>query len=183
MVKINFNSNIFKINPIIIGALYTIIGVLLAVFTAQFLVIIGYIVGVICLGFGVVYVINYIKNKNDNFALQLAYGLVLIVSGIYILFVPTLPTSIAPFFMGLVVLIIGVMQLQHSLELKELKYAKWYYTLISSILIIILSIVVLINPFQTIEILVSFGGIAMAISGVSMIVSSILLHGKGKSVK
>ncbi|NMD37409.1 MAG: hypothetical protein GYA87_01855, partial [Christensenellaceae bacterium] len=150
---------------------------LFVIFPSAFLVAIGYIIALTSLLFGLYHIVNYfIKGKNTIMENQLVIGLIFFVIGIYIFLVPQFPVSIAPFFFGVYVLINGFMELQFALDLKNLGFEKWFLALILSIIVILLGVFIMMNPFATEVILLSFIGISMIISGISLLVSKFLLN-------
>ncbi len=176
MSKFNVSFTFLKTNSTANAIANIVVGLLFLLFPTVFLIGIGYIIAIASFLFGLYHTITYFtKRTSSTVENQLVIGLIFMVIGIYIFLVPQFPVSIAPFFFGVFVLINGFMELQYSLDLKTLGFEKWFLSLILAIIIIILGIFIMINPFGTEVILLSFIGISMIVSGIALLVSGLLL--------
>ena len=80
--------------------------------------------------------------------MDLVIGIVCLAFGLFILLNPTFLGSVLPFAMGIILLLGAIVKIQSSINMKRLRFAKWYLVLICAILIGALGVVLLCNPFQ-----------------------------------
>ena len=74
--------------------------------------------------------------------------------------------SILPFILGLYLIFDGVVKLQAAIDIKKEGYQKWGILLLLAVLMIALGVVILLNPFQSAQALITFIGICMLLDGV-----------------
>ena len=75
--------------------------------------------------------------------------------------------SIVPVAVGIVVAVNGVINLAQALDLKREGYDRWPGSLALAVLTIVLGLLVVFNPFSTMEMLVMALGIVILYNGVS----------------
>ena len=87
--------------------------------------------------------------------------------GIVVLAAPKFLISIVPFAVGVVVLVNGIVNLAQALDQRRMGYGRWSFSLALAVLTIVLGVLVICNPFSTMEMLVMAIGIVVAYNGLS----------------
>ena len=81
--------------------------------------------------------------------------------------------SIIPIMTGIWIIIRSIMKFQFAINLKSASAEKWELMLVSSIIMCVLGVLVIINPFEAIVALTRFIGIIILISEVVDVFESI----------
>ena len=92
-------------------------------------------------------------------------GVILLVIGIICLVRPRIILSILPFILGIVILLDAVNILQRSFRLRKLSYDRWWVALILALLLALLGITLIANPFETTILFVQFLGFTLLADG------------------
>lgn len=133
------------------------------------------IFGVIFLIEGIISIISYMMEEPEirAFSSELMMGILLTMLGLIILFNKTLFISMIPIITGIWIIIRSIMKFQLAINLKSVVAERWGWMLASSILMCILGIFIITNPFETILTLTRFVGIMILIAEVIDIFESI----------
>ena len=132
------------------------------------------VIGMILLICGVFDFANYFVNKKEEslFDYGLVQGIIEITIGVLFIFKYDLLINLFPCILGLIIVFINIFKLQTAISLKEFESNYMTGVIISS-LSIILGLVIVINPFETIEVVVIVSGAVLLISELSNIIYSI----------
>ena len=127
------------------------------------------IFGVIFLIEGIIRIISYMMEEPEvrAFSGELMMGILLAILGL-IIFI-----SIIPIMTGIWIIIRSIMKFQFAINLKSASAEKWELMLVSSIIMCVLGVLVIINPFEAIVALTRFIGIIILISEVVDVFESI----------
>ena len=87
-----------------------------------------------------------------------------------------------PFAMGIILLLGAIVKIQSSINMKRLRFAKWYLVLICAILIGALGVVLLCNPFQKEEDMILYIGICLILDGLTNLTSLICIQVRVKQL-
>lgn len=160
-----------KISFIISSILYIALGVVLLVWPTTSLKVICYAFGGITLFYGLFRLASYLGNRENSSVLQADafIGIIMIGLGIFLLIKPDTILSILPIVLGLFIIFNSIIKLQHAFELKAAYYEKWWIILFLGIATAALGTVIVLNPFQTMEITLMAMGVVLIIDGVSNI--------------
>lgn len=101
------------------------------------------------------------------------FGAVAVALGIFLLIRPQTVVSILPILVGLFVIIDGVMRVQTAFELRAAGYDRWWSMLILALISAALGVLMLVNPFGTVELLVMAIGVILLVEGVLNLAGSI----------
>ena len=104
---------------------------------------------------------------------ELIMGILLVILGLIILLNQPLFISILPIMIGLWIFIKSIMKLQLAINLKSAVAERWGLLLVSSILMAILGVLIIVNPFEAIFTLTRFVGIMMLVAEVINICESV----------
>lgn len=132
------------------------------------------VIGMILLICGVFDFANYFVNKKEEslFDYGLVKGIIEITIGVLFIFKYDLLINLFPCILGLIIVFINIFKLQTAISLKEFESNYMTGVIISS-LSIILGLVIVINPFETLEVVIIVSGVVLLISELSNIIYSI----------
>ena len=134
----------YSIITIIVTA---VLGVLLISKPDQMIAYTSLIIGVAVILSGVVALINYVVKKDSK--LPLVMGIIAVISGVIICCAYRQIVSVMIFFMGIILLVGGILDLVNSIDVAKRHYRSWIFTVILSIASIVLGILSIVNPFDT----------------------------------
>lgn len=140
------------------------------------------IFGVVFLVEGIIGIISYMREEPEfrAFSSELMMGILLAMLGLIILFNRPLFISMIPIITGIWIIIRSIMKFQFAINLKSVITEKWGWMLVSSILMCILGVLIIVNPFEAIVALTRFIGIMIVIVEVIDIFESIYFLAKAK---
>ena len=165
-----------EIKGIFISALLIVLGIFLMMKPEEIVNTLIKIMGIILILCGALDSLSYFKNKEDRILnYNLLKGLMELSIGILFIFKFEELTSIFTIIIGLIIIFINVSKLQLSLNLKELGSENWIAGMIISSLSIILGIVIILDPINSVEILIIMSGAILIVSEISNIIYSILV--------
>ena len=174
----------FSKSYIFISALYVVLGVALLAWPMMSVKMICYGLAVAMIVIGISYGVMYFTKDNLQGFLQmdLVIGIVCLAFGLFILLNPTFLGSVLPFAMGIILLLGAIVKIQSSINMKRLRFAKWYLVLICAILIGALGVVLLCNPFQKEEDMILYIGICLILDGLTNLTSLICIQVRVKQL-
>ena len=132
------------------------------------------VIGMILLICGVFDFANYFVNKKEEslFDYGLVKGIIEITIGVLFIFKYDLLINLFPCILGLIIVFINIFKLQTAISLKEFESNYMTGVIISS-LSIILGLVIVINPFETLEVVIIVSWAVLLSSELSNIIYSI----------
>ena len=144
----------FSKSYIFISALYVVLGVALLAWPMMSVKMICYGLAVAMIVIGISYGVMYFTKDNLQGFLQ----------------------------MGIILLLGAIVKIQSSINMKRLRFAKWYLVLICAILIGALGVVLLCNPFQKEEDMILYIGICLILDGLTNLTSLICIQVRVKQL-
>ena len=122
-------------------------GLLLILLERLTLRITGYVLAAAMIGFGIWLCIQYIRSKPMVRIVEakLAYGLILLVTGILLAFSPEQLKDLVPYVWGLVLLFGGFLKIQYAVDRKTLGSEKWWILLIMAAFSMIIGVISLLD--------------------------------------
>lgn len=176
-----------KAELMVVSVALFVLGVFLLLFPEISQEILCKAIGVALCVWGVLRLITYfrIAGKEILGSYGLVQGISLIVFGFYFVLKPE---SIAAFLgtvMAVIIIIDGILKLQYAVDFYHLESGKWWTQLIAAVLMIVLGVVALVNPFKATKTLIMFMGVAFIIEGiwdfVTLIIMGIIAKQVGKT--
>ena len=154
---------------LIIGAIFLIAKPGIALSTVVTLFAIVFLVD------GIINIITYMMEDAEirAFSNELMMGILLVILGFIILLNQPLFISILPIMIGIWIFIKSIMKFQLAINLKSALAERWGLLLVSSILMAILGVLIIVNPFEAIFTLTRFVGIMMIVVEVINICESV----------
>ena len=165
-----------EIKGILVSILLIALSIFLILRPEEIIATLLRVIGILVLIFGVFDSMSYFAKKDDTklFDYGLLKGLMEVTLGILFIFKYEALISIFPMVLGLLIVFINLFKLQLSLNIKEVDDT--YLTgVIISALSIILGVVILLNPFESLKVVVIVSGAILLVSELANIVYSIIV--------
>jgi uncharacterized membrane protein HdeD (DUF308 family) len=158
-----------KANVVVSSLLCAALGVVLLAYPGDSMRVVGIAVGVVLILTGMVKVFDFLINRDGTLYLQLnlIFGIVLVVVGVWIITQPEKVMSIIPIIIGIIITIHGISKLRQAIELCQDHYEKWWVALLLGILTAGLGILLIFRPFEALETVVQVIGAFLVYDGVS----------------
>lgn len=162
--KVKTNVAIFSILCVILG--------LILVFRP------GLSMRIVCTAVGVVLIVTGIMRMVDYFAVRdgsmysqinLIFGIVLAVVGVWITVKPDKVLAIIPIIVGIVIILHGLQNVRQAMELWRDKYNKWWVACILGVLTVGFGVLLVCRPFAAIDTVVMLIGVFLIYDGLSNI--------------
>lgn len=175
MENLNIKIKKMSITSIVFSLIFILTGIFLLLRPETAINIICYVLGVLLLLSGVVSIVQFFSDKtSDNYlSFSFIFGAFVFIFGLIILIKPAIVASIIPLLLGVWMLINGVTKLSYSLTIN--KFNNSTVSIIGSILIIVLGILLIFNPFAGAKSLVQIIGISFIVYSVIDLAESIAL--------
>ena len=156
-----------KWNLILMSVLYLALGVFLLLMPGTALSLVCAALGAVVLACAVVQLVRYFTVERGIFQSQLTLisGLVCLGLGAFLIFRSDIVVRVLPIVFGLFVIFDSLGRVQNALELRRCGYASWKGFLLLAALSIVLGIIMIVNPFGTMETLVMAIGIILIVEG------------------
>ena len=170
----------------IITSLFLIALGLLLIFQSDAVIYsISYIIGGILIAIGVLAIIKFIQNTNNEqkAELDIVYGIVSVILGIVVIKNPQAIASIIPLVLGVAIVISSSTKLQYAFELKANNNSLWKATMIVSIISTLCGILLLFNPFKGAVIFTQLVGGFIIAYAVLDIISTMTIRKNFKTIK
>ncbi len=160
---------------ILTSLLYIIVGLLMVVMPGVSLGLARLLIGGVTLVYGVIRIVSYIRSgREDKF--ELFWGLLLALLGLFMLIWLQFLMTLAPLFLGVYILVDSFGAVKRSLDMKALGFSQWWASCLAGVLLAICGLVMIFNPFGTLEALVMFIGFGFLFDGVYSLVNTILFQ-------
>ena len=163
---------------LISSILLLLLGLLLFFKSSATLIGISYLVGGILIALGVIAIIIFLRTSTKDIFVELniVYGIVSIISGIFLVTVPEFIRSIIPIVVGIAVIISSSFKVQQALVLKNLNSKYFLPSLIMAIVCLVCGVVILFNPFTSAVVVTQIIGLFMIIYAILDIINSFILR-------
>lgn len=144
--------------------------------------VIGIITGIIFLLAGANSIYKYIKRDGAKlYTLNIAFGILYLLLGIVIIVFPFSVSEFVTICLGIYVVVNGASKINYGVWLKKGSEESWLVTLVSGILLLIIGILIMFNPFVALT-LTRLVGIFLLISGILDLASAILCKQRSKEI-
>ena len=164
-----------KWNLILMSVLYLALGIFLLMVPGTALNVVCYALGAVVLACAVVQLVRYFAVERGIFQSQLTLisGLVCLGLGAFLIIRSDIVVRILPIVFGLFVIFDRLGRIQNALELRRCNYDSWKGFLLLAVLSIVLGVVMILNPFGTMETLVMAIGVILIIEGALNLLSAL----------
>ena len=181
-MKIEVKKTIWP--SLISSGVILVLGLLLFFKSSVTLMGISYIFGGLIIAIGVLAIVRFISNNHSDISNQLniVYGIICIISGIFFIEKPEIIGSIIPVVMGIGIIISSSLKIQQSFNLKSLNSSYFFWSFVTALLSLICGVILLFNPFKGAVIITKVIGIFLAIYAILDICNTIVLKKSGVSI-
>ena len=162
------------------GAVYLLIGILMCAWPVGTAGVMCVIAGAALIVGGVMKASVYFRKKDYGLMPRVDFSsaAVQVILGILLAARPDVFMSLVPFILGVMILVNSVFQMQVSLELHLIKYAKWWYHLAVALACGVLALVMMFDPFGSYRLIAVFMGIAFIVDGIVDLLTEMVLKSK-----
>ena len=156
-----------KIELIIISVVLFALGLFLVIFPEISQLVICRVVGIALCVWGVLRLINYFRIAGSEIlgSYGLVQGVTLLAFGMFFVIKPGFIAVFLGTALAIIIIIDGILKLQYAVDFYHLGSDKWWIEFIGSVVMVIIGIIALLNPFSTSSALIVFIGIALMIEG------------------
>lgn len=181
-MKIEVKKTIWP--SLISSGVILVLGLLLFFKSSVTLMGISYIFGGLIIAIGVLAIVRFISNNHSDISNQLniVYGIIFIISGIFFIEKPEIIGSIIPVVMGIGIIISSSLKIQQSFNLKSLNSSYFFWSFVTALLSLICGVVLLFNPFKGAVIITKVIGIFLVMYAILDICNTIVLKKSGVSI-
>lgn len=160
-----------KTNVVISSILCVILGLVLVFWPGLSIRIVCTAVGVVLIVTGITRMIDYFAVRDGSMYSQinLIFGIVLAVVGVWISVKPDKVLAIIPIIVGIVIVIHGLQNIKQAMELWRDKYTKWWVACILGVLTVGFGVLLICRPFTAIDTVVMLIGFFLIYDGISNI--------------
>ncbi len=164
-------KNIFweqRRSSIVMAVITVLLGLLLVLAPNRSIRFLCMLLGTALLVTGLFYLFGWFARRRSGFPMWfLLPGLILIALGLWLLTSAVSVIVLIQFSFAAVLIFHGIIDLQSAVGLLRLGFPRWWMDLLLSVLTIGLGIVVLLNPFGTMETLTILIGLSLIYDGAS----------------
>lgn len=171
------NDKLFSSN-IIMGLMYIIIGALIAFNPLLTQIVLIYIIGILAIFYGVNLIVRYFRGFDGyvSIIIDLIMGLLLVGSGIYVLFNPVISSLTLPMVAGIYLIVDAIVKVPVSYQAYKVFDIPLWIILITILIPFILGLLLVLEPFNTAMQIVMITGIFFIISGIIDVIITIYIH-------
>ena len=164
-----------KWNLIVMSVLYLALGIFLLMVPGTALNVVCYALGGVVLLGAVIQLVRYFLVERGIFQSQLTLisGLVCLALGGFLILRSDIVVKILPIVFGLFVIFDAIGRVQNALDLRRCGYDSWKGFLALPVLSVVLGVIMILNPFGTMETLVMAIGIILIIEGAINLLSAL----------
>lgn len=179
-IKLGFNK--ILMGSIILNVLFLLFGIFIYLNPTITLELTGILLGLYIIIFGIYGIYEFIiRENNPLFKLNILWGILSIIIGLFVMINPFKIIKILTFALGIYLIIISLNKLIDSLKLKKYQYDGWSLILVIAIILLIFGIFIMINPMASMD-LVEATGIFIVLSSILEICNSIMLYTKANDI-
>lgn len=156
-----------KWNLVLMSVLYLGLGLFLLLMPGTALNVVCAALGAVVLAGGIVQLISYFTVERGVFRNQLTLvsGLICLALGAFLIFRSDIVMRVLPIVFGIFVIFDSLGRIQNALELRRCEYSSWKGFLLLAALSVVLGVIMIVNPFGTMETLVMAIGIILIVEG------------------
>ena len=173
-----------KWNLILMSLLYLALGIFLLMVPGTALNVVCCALGGVVLACAAVQLVRYFVVERGVFQSQLTLisGLVCLALGAFLIIRSDVVVRVLPIVFGLFVIFDSLGRIQNALELRRCGYPSWKIFLLLAVLSVVLGIVMVVDPFGTMETLVMAIGLILILETMLAVRRFIKLHPETQSM-
>ena len=162
-----------KSTTIVSSIMYILIGLVMVIFPEFVNDFIWYIIGGLIVIFGILQLMNYLSIEYKNFltGVVLLISLASIALGVYVIFSPEKLISLVPLTIGVIMIVDGIQKLIQIQSIKKAGYDNPIALLIYALLLIVLGIILIKNPFGAILTVIRIIGVFLITDAIEELIT------------
>lgn len=134
------------------------------------------LIGLLLFISGISSIIKFIIHPRSIFKFELVFGIVSIIAGILAIFKPFSVATLITVLIAIWLIISSSVKVVMALKLRKLKDSTWTFDITVSLLVIIIGILVLVNPFSSCMLLSVYVGVMLSIYAAMDIVEQFFIR-------
>lgn len=162
-------SDKLKTNNMTAAIVQLVVGIILTVFPGGSLEVLCRLVGCGILVYGIVSLARAVQEKGTGISISI--DVVAIIAGIFFLARPSALASIVPFIVGVILIANGIINMNNAVSNRDMLGKKFISSAAGAVLLIILGILIILNPFSAAGVLVRIIGISLIIAAVENLIT------------
>ena len=174
-------KNLEKKN-IMLSILLIILGALLVWKPIGFIKTIVIVIGAILFVMAIVDFISYFNSDQSINNTSLFKGIIELIAAVLLIFRNDVLIDLFPIIIGVVLIFNNIFKLQLSLNIKKIDANKWTYGFVSGLIGILVGVVIILNPFETLELVIRIAGIIILISEIASLIYTGIIFKTVKNV-
>ena len=157
---------IWKADVLVSAVLCIIAGMVIMIWPATLVMIVGRVVGVVVLVLGISAIVKYIQNRAGS-PIGLASGVIVSVLGLWIFTRPEVIAQMIAIVIGVLLIMHGIQGIMMAAEAKAIGDTRWLTSMILAVLTVILGLVVIYCYFRLASIATWVIGLVLVYDGVT----------------
>ncbi len=158
-----------------------IMGIILILFPDTTSLSVCYGIAGVILICGIMDMIRYFSNDfSYRFGYDLLTGFLLCAVGIFMILRSDIVIMMIPFVIGMFIVVEGILNIVRSFQLRQWGFERWLYDFVLSVLLLILGMIIVVNPFDAALVSVMMIGICLVYDG---LLNLLILHRSSQFVK
>lgn len=159
---------------IISSILFIIVGILLFIDPSGFVKSVSYLIGILLMTAGINNVFKFVKNPETSISKAiLTVGIILILIGLFLIIKPTFIGSIVPSVLGVCLIISSIEKLMYLKYLNDQNTDSYIISMIFGIVVLVVGLFLLFNPFSTTLIITQIIGVIIIIYATTDLIEKI----------
>ncbi len=144
--------------------------------------IIGLILGVILLVNGASLIFDFFKRDGAKiYSLNILFGILISILGLVLIAYPYSVISFVTICIGIYLIISGAVKINHAIWLKKAKEESWNLVITNGIILLVLGLLIIFNPFANLAV-TQVIGIFIIVSSIIKISNTILFKNKAQDI-
>lgn len=162
-------SNRINLDSVLLALALILFGTVLTIWPKTSTQMIFTILGAVLCLFGAFRLLSYFLRESYDAMLRqdMTIGLVAVLLGILLMVKHEAFSTLLPTIFGCVLLVGGIGKLQSTIDFKRMGIRVWYIPLIAAVLCIVLGIVIMKKPMESMEVFTRLTGISVALEGLA----------------
>ena len=164
-----------KSENIITSILFLVFGLILCFFSISLLKTFTCFLGILTIVISICFLYSFYTKRESTSLASLLIGICLLCCGLYMAFFSEQFLSTLPMLVGIVLIINSFVHFQKTLILKDNGFSMWKMNFGCTILILVIGIILLMKPIQSLDIIFKLIGIFLIMNAIIILLNQFLL--------
>ena len=165
------------------SAIYVVLGLVMVIFPETTMKTFCLTLGAIAAVLGIINLVTYFTRNtviDSVYRYDFVTGVVLILAGLALIVKMDKVIELIPVLLGILILVNGIIKLQHAIDLKRIEFNGWLYVLVFSLLCLSIGAICVLQPAFIAKTLIIIMGISFIFCGATDFITLFLLAKKMK---